>query len=163
MGVWVIEQRAIILSAILYAPLLWRWYQELSVDYASLRVKITLATYLTFGPDSDQPTCHPMPSSLLAHQGSGCNQTFCAVPTTFRYLSNNVISAAPALWQFDFNCVCNQAVCNESLLWLRPTSVQSQPELVSLCEVHVQTLWLLCEVICSVHMLIIVSCYDSFL
>ena len=89
-----------------------------------------------------QAICHPMTSSLMTHRRFACNQTVCAVPTTCRYIGSQAISTAPILWEYDFICVCGQAVCNELLLWLRPDSVESQFNRVDLCEVGVRSIWL---------------------
>ena len=104
--------------------------------YSSLLVTITMKTAFAFGPGPGQPTCHPMPSSLLAHLGSDCDQTFCDVPTTCRYLGDNTTSTPETYWHYDFICVCGQPVCNELVLWLRSGSVQGSPDRVTLCEVH---------------------------
>ena len=92
-----------------------------SVNYISLRVTINMATYLTLGVHLDQPNCHPMPDcwhtrDLAVTKPSVLN----AEPTTCRYPGNEVISEAPPLWQFNLNWVCDQSMCNELLLWLRP-------------------------------------------
>ena len=109
-----------------------------ATDYSSLLVTITMKTAIAFGPGPGQPTCHPIPSSLLAHHGSDCDQTFCDVPTTCRYLGDNTTSTPETYWHYDFICVCGQPVCNELVLWLRSGSVQGSFDRVTLCEVRTQ-------------------------
>ena len=110
---------------------------QLNGNYCSLKVMMTMTNYFAFGPELSITTCHPRPSSLLTHLGSGCNQTFCAVPTTCRYLGKEPISTYPILWQYDFNCKCAQPACLELLLWLRLDSIQGQLNRIGLCEIHV--------------------------
>ena len=107
-----------------------------ATEYSSLLVTITMKTAIAFGPGPGQPTCHPMPSSLLAHHGSYCDQTFCDVPTTCRYLGNKGTPTSPPYWHYNFICVCGQPVCNELVLWLRSGSVQGSFDRVTLCEVR---------------------------
>ena len=102
-----------------------------------LFVTLTTTTSLAFGPGPGQASCHPMTSSLMTHQRSVCNQTFCVVPTTCHYTGKKVISTVPTLWEYDFSCVCGQAWCNELWLWLWADSVQGQVNRVNICEVGV--------------------------
>ena len=124
---------------------------RLTEDFDSLLVTITMATSISFGPSLGQPTCHPMPSSLLTHQESGCNQTFCALPTTCRYLGNEAFSTVSTLWQYDFVCPCSQPACNELLLWFHRGSLQGTSNIISLCEVEVRPLWLLYQFLDQFH------------
>ena len=107
----------------------------------SLHVTLTMATSIAFGPGPGQANCHPMTSSLLIHQRTACNQTVCAIPTACRYICNKVISTVPALWEYDFICVCDQAMYNELMLWLRPDAIQDQPNGIDLCEISVWSIW----------------------
>ena len=115
---------------------------QVTGEYKHLFVKITMATSVVFGPGPSQAICYPMSSSLLTHLDSGCGQSFCDVPTTCRYLYNKVISTDPTFWQYDFSCVCGQALCSELLLWFRPDTVDGPINLVGLCEVDVKPQWI---------------------
>ena len=129
---------------------------QLSGNFSSLKVKLTTATSVSFGPGPNQTTCQPMTSSLMTHQRSACNQTFCAVPTACSYTGNKAISTDPIYWEYDFICACSQSVCNELLLWLRP--VQGQHNRVELCEVDVWSLWFVWQWHYPAHMLTPVNC-----
>ena len=131
---------------------------QLNGDFNSLLVTLTMATTIAFGPGPGQTTCHPMTSSLLTHQRFACNQTFCAVPTTCRYIGYKVIPTASTLWEYEFICVCGQAFCNELLLWLRPGSVGGQPNRVQLCEVSVRFVWFVWQWRYPGHLLITLDC-----
>ena len=116
---------------------------QLIGNYSSLMVTVIMTNSVACGPESRRGTCHPMPSSLLTHLGSGCNQSFCTVPTTCHYLGKDTIWSDPTLWQYDFSCACGQPACNELLLWLHPDSMQGQLNMIGLCEI--QALWLVCH------------------
>ena len=111
----------------------------LTVTFSRMIVKLTMANSIAFGPGPDRANCHPMTSSLMTHQRSACNQTFCAVPTACSYTGNKAISTDPCLWEYDFVCACSQFVCNELILWLR--SERGQLNRVDLCEVGVWSIW----------------------
>ena len=131
---------------------------ELNGNFNSLLVMLTIATTIAFGPGPDQATCHPITSSLLTHQRSDCNQTFCAVPAACRYIGYKAVSTAPTLWEYEFICVCGQAWCNELLLWLRPDSVQGQRNRAHLCEVSVVFIWFVWQCHYPGHLLITLDC-----
>ena len=114
---------------------------QLTGTFDTVLVMLTMATSVAFGPGPGQATCHPMTSSLLTHQRSACNQTFCVIPAACRYIGYKAISPLPILWEYEFICVCDQAWCNELLLWLRPASVQGKLNRVQLCEVSVGFIW----------------------
>ena len=95
----------------------------LTRTFSRVIVKLTIATSIAFGPGPCQTTCHPMTSSLMTHQRSACNHSFCAVPTLCSYTGNKAILTDPTLWEYDFVCACSQLVCNELLLWIRPVKV----------------------------------------
>ena len=109
---------------------------QLIGNYNSLMVTMIMTNSIAFGPEPRRGTCHPRPSSLLTHLGSGCNQSFCTVPTTCHYIGKDAISSDPTLWQYDFSCFCGQPACNELLLWLRPDSMQGQLNRIGLCEIR---------------------------
>ena len=111
--------------------------------FSKVIVKLTIATSVAFGPGPGQITCHPMTSSLMTHQRSACNQTFCAVPTLCSYTGNKAILTDPTLWKYYFVCACSQLFCNELLLWIRP--VKAQLNRVDLCEVSVWSIWFVCQ------------------
>ena len=118
---------------------------QLSIGYNRLGVRMIMTThYFMFSPGPGQAICHQMLSSLMTHERSDCDQSFCAVPTTCNYLGNKVITTQPNLWQYDFICICGQPICNEILLWLRPNYMEGQFNSVSLCEFGFRLYWLVC-------------------
>ena len=119
---------------------------QLSIGYDSLFVMMIMKTHTSlFGPRPGQAKCHPKLSLLMTHVRSDCNQTFCDVPTTCRFIGNETISTQPILMQYNFICSCGQPVCSELLLWLRSESVIRQLNQICLCEIRVRPYWLASE------------------